>query len=135
MTPLVESIAVCIVVIAGLYLIALAVVAFVHPELARRFLLGFARTAAIHYAEMTARIVVGIALVVASPRMLYTQFFFWFGVVLLASSAILLCLPWTWHRSMGERVLPAFVRFLGVVSPVSLILGGLLVAASIAGAV
>jgi hypothetical protein len=135
MPALVQDIATCIVVASGLYLVALSVVALVKPASARRFLLGFAQTAAAHYAEMAARILVGIALVIASPRMLYAQFFFWFGIVLLASSAVLLCLPWTWHRSMGERVLPGFVRMLGVVSPVSFILGGLIVAATVAGAV
>jgi len=130
-----QTIAAGIVVTAGFYLITLAVVALARPALARRFLLGFAQTAAAHYTEMAARILVGVALVVASPRMLFSQFFFWFGVALLASSVLLLCLPWKWHRSMGERVLPRLVRFLGVVSPISLLLGGLLVAATVAGAV
>jgi hypothetical protein len=134
MPALVQSIATCIVVVAGLYLIALSVVALVKPASARKFLLGFAQTAAAHYVEMAVRIVVGIALVIASPRMLYAQFFFWFGVVLLVSSAILVCLPWTWHRSMGERVLPGFVRILTVVSAVSFLLGGLLIVATVAGA-
>jgi len=129
-----QTIAAGIVVIAGLYLIALSAVALARPVLARRFLLGFAQSAAAHYTEMAARVLVGIALVIASPRMLFSQFFFWFGVALLASSALLLFLPWKWHRSMGERVLPSLVRFLGVVSPVSLLLGGLLVAATVVGA-
>lgn len=134
MAPFAQGIATCIVIAAGLYLIALAVVAFVRPASARRFLLGFARTAAVHYAEMAARISVGIALIIASPRMLYAQFFFWFGIILLASSAVLLCLPWTWHRSMGERLLPGLVRVPGVVGAVSFILGGLLIAATVVGA-
>jgi hypothetical protein len=135
MAEFAQSIATGIVGFAGLCLIALAVLALVRPALARRFLLGFARTAVAHYAEMAARIVVGLALVIASPRMLYTQFFFWFGMALLASSVVLLCLPWTWHRSMGERLLPGFVRLLVVVGLVSFILGGLLVGATIMGAV
>jgi hypothetical protein len=108
---------------------------FARPALARRFLLGFAQTAAAHYIEMVGRILVGVALVVASPQMLFSAFFLWFGVALLASSMVLLCLPWRWHRSMGERVLPKFVSLLGVVSPVAFLLGGLLVAATVAGAV
>jgi hypothetical protein len=67
--------------------------------------------------------------------MLYSQYFLWFGVALLASSVLLLCLPWKWHRSMGERLLPRFVSLLPVVGLVSLLLGGLLVAATVAGAV
>jgi hypothetical protein len=123
-----------IVVTAGLFLIALAMFALARPAIARHFFLGFARTAATHYVEMAARIMVGGALVVASPRMLFPQFFYWFGLALLASSAVLLCLPWKWHRSFGERVLPRFVSLLGIVSFVSLLLGGLLVAATVAGA-
>lgn len=135
MPATVQNIALGTVVVAGLFLIALSVVALLKPASARRFLLGFAQTASAHYAEMATRILVGVALVIASPRMLYAQFFFWFGIVLLASSALLLCLPWTWHRSLGERVLPGFVRMLWVVSPVSFMLGGLLVAATVVGSV
>jgi hypothetical protein len=123
-----------IVVMAGLCLMVLAVVALARPLLARRFLLGFAQTASAHYTEMAARVLVGVALVIASPRMLFSQAFFWFGVALVVSSALLLCLPWTWHRSMGERVLPRLVRFLAIVGTVSLLLGGLLVAATVVGA-
>ena len=134
MPAFLQSIATGIGVIVGLFLIALAAAALVRPAMARRFLLGFARTAAAHYTEMAARVLVGAALMIASPRMLFPQLFFWFGTALLVSSVLLLCLPWTWHRSMGERVLPRFVRLLGVVSPVSLVLGGLLVAATVLGA-
>lgn len=134
MSAFAQTIAAGLVVIAGLCLITLATVALARPAVARRFLLGFAQTATAHYTEMAARILVGVALVVASPRMVFSQFFLWFGVVLLASSVLLLCLPWKWHRSMGERVLPKLVGVLGVVSPVSLLIGGLLVAAIVAGA-
>src|SRR5688500_10046984 len=115
MPAYVQPIAAGIVVTAGLFLIGLAAVALARPAIARHFLLGFARTAATHYAEMAARILVGGALVVASPRMLFQQFFYWFGLALLASSVVLLCLPWKWHRSFGERVLPRFVGLLGIV--------------------
>jgi hypothetical protein len=135
MPEIAQTIAAGIVVTAGCCLIALAAVALARPALVRRFLLGFAQTAAAHYTEMAARILAGVALVVASPRMLFSQFFYWFGMALLASSIILLCLPWKWHRSMGERVLPRLVSLLGVVSLVSMLLGGLLVAATVASAV
>jgi hypothetical protein len=128
-----QSVAASIVVTAGVYLLALAVLALARPLLATRFLLGFAQTAAVHYIEMAVRILVGIALIVASPRMHTSQFFFFFGIALLASSMLLLCLPWRYHRSMGERVLPRLVRLLPVVGLVSLLLGGLLIAALLAG--
>jgi hypothetical protein len=130
-----QAIAAGVVIAAGLSLIGLAAVSLARPSLARRFLLGFAMTAAAHYIEMAGRMVVGVALVVASPRMLFSQLFFWFGVALVASSVVLLCLPWKWHRSMGERVLPRLVGLLGLVSSVSLLIGGLLVAATVAGSV
>jgi hypothetical protein len=134
MPAFVPAFAAGVVFVAGLFLIVLAAVALACPAVARRFLLGFVQTAAAHYIEMAGRILVGAALVVASPQMLFSPFFFWFGVALLASSIVLLCLPWKWHRSMGERVLPRFVSLLGVVSPVAFLLGGLLVAATVAGA-
>jgi|SRR5688572_23153478 hypothetical protein len=130
----VQIVALGIVVVAGLYLIALAVVALARPALARRFLLGFAQSAGVHYAEMAARIIVGAALFIASPRMLFSQVFAWFGAALLVSSILLLCLPWTWHRALGERVLPRFVRYLGVVAPICFLLGGMLIASTVVGA-
>ena len=130
-----QVVAAGIVVFAGFFLIALAAMALSRPAVVRRFLLGFAKTATAHYSEMAARILVGGALVLASPRMLIPKFFLWFGMALLVSSILLLCLPWKWHRSMGERVLPRLVSLLGLVSLVSFLLGGLLVAATIAGAV
>jgi hypothetical protein len=130
-----QVVAAGIIVSAGVCLIALSAVALARPDLARRFLLGFAATATAHYTEMGARILVGVSLVIASPRMLISQFFFWFGMALLVSSILLICLPWKWHRSMGERVLPRFVNLLGLVSLVSFLLGGLLVVATIAGSV
>jgi len=130
-----QVVAAGLVVSAGFFLIALAAIALARPDLARGFLLRFAKTAKAHYAEVAARILVGVALVLASPRMLMSQLFLWFGVALLVSSILLLCLPWKWHRSMGERVLPRFVSLLGLVSLVSFLLGGLLVVATVAGSV
>jgi hypothetical protein len=134
MLPFAQALAAGIVIAAGFFLVALAIIALTRPALARRFLLGFARTAASHYIEMAGRILVGVALVVASPRMLFSPLFFWFGVALVVSSMVLLCLPWKWHRSMAERVLPRFVGLLGVVGPVAFLIGGLLVVATVAGA-
>jgi hypothetical protein len=130
-----QALAAGVVVAAGLFLIGLATIALARPALARQFLLGFAQTAAAHYSEMAGRILVGVALVVASPQMLLSRLFFWFGVALVASSVVLVCLPWRWHRSMGERVLPSLVSLLSIVGLVALLLGGLLVAATVAGAV
>lgn len=135
MPAFVQALATGVVVAAGFFLIGLAFIALARPALVRRFLLGFAQTAAAHYIEMAGRILVGLALVVASPRMLLSSLFFWFGVALVASSVVLLCLPWRWHRSIGERVLPRLVGLLSVVGAVAFLLGGLLVAATVAGAV
>jgi hypothetical protein len=82
---------------------------------------------------MAGRLIVGAALIVAAPRMLFSQAFAWFGIALVVSSTVLLCLPWTWHRAFGERVLPGFVRFLGIVGPICLFLGAMLIAAVVAG--
>jgi hypothetical protein len=126
--------ALLIAFIAGAFLLGLGVVALARPSRARSFLLGFAQSAGAHYAEMAGRILVGAALVVASPRMPLSPYIAGFGVALLASSVLLLCLPWTWHRSYGEWVLPRFVQHLGVVGSFSVLLGGVLIAATIVGA-
>ena len=62
---MIEPLATAVVLLAGLYLACLGAVALVAPALARRFLLGFARSRALHYLELTLRLIVGGAFLLA----------------------------------------------------------------------
>lgn len=130
---LVETFALAIVGLAGLYLVALGTASLVVPAQASRFLLGFASTRVVHFTEMLLRIVVGAALVLAAPRLLLSGAFDVFGWMLIATSACLLLLPWQWHRRFAGRVVPQAVRYITLVGLVSLALGGLIVWAVLRG--
>ena len=57
-----------LVVLFGLWLIAVAAVALLRPEVARRTLANMASTPLIHFGEHALRFVAGCAFYVAGPR-------------------------------------------------------------------
>jgi uncharacterized protein YjeT (DUF2065 family) len=134
MPSLPQVAALSVVVLTGLYFLTLGVALLAYPEQGRRFLLGFAQSARVHFAEMAVRIAVGSALVIAASRMRFSPLFTGFGLALLISSTLLLCFPWRWHRAFAVRVLPAFTQHLRFVGLVSFLIGALLLAATFAGA-
>lgn len=130
---LVETVALFVVVQAGVYLLALGVISLVRPALASRFLLGFAGSAGAHYTELSLRLLVGGALVVQAPQMAFSAGFDLFGWVLLATSASLLLMPWRWHQRFAQRVVPRATRYIALLGLVSAALGGGLLAAVLVG--
>jgi hypothetical protein len=125
--------ALAIVLLAGAYLVLLAAVAFFAPSRAARFLRGFAGNARLHYLELALRGVVGIAFVLQAPQMRFTDAFSLFGWMLLLTTAALLVLPWRVHRAFALRAIPYATRYLPLVAVASLLLGGLILAAALAG--
>jgi hypothetical protein len=126
---MIEILASTVVVIAGLYFIALAAASLFLPIRATRFLLGFADSALKHYAEMFVRLVVGAALILHAPHMLHSGAFALFGWILLVTTACLLVVPWRWHHRFARHVLPRATRHITLIGLVSLVLGGLILAA------
>lgn len=123
--------ALVVVLLFGSYLVALAVVAFAHPALASRYLLGFAGSASAHYLELLLRILVGAAFLVRAPGMLLPGLFTVFGWVLLVTSAGLLLVPWQWHQAFARRAVPQAVRSIGLVAVSSLLAGGFVLYAAL----
>ena len=95
------------------------------PARARRFLLGFASSPVLHYAELAIRCVVGAGFVHRAPNMRFPLVFTVAGSVLLLTTAGLVLVPWRWHRRFAERSVPAALRFLPLLGVASLLLGGL----------
>ena len=91
------------VVLAGIYFLGLAALVFIAPVQARRFLLGFAGSANVHYFELLIRLAVGGAFVLRAPLMMFPQVFSLVGWVLLITSGCLLALPWRWHRRFAQQ--------------------------------
>lgn len=130
---MIASITLGIVLLAGLFLVALAAVTLASPPHAARFLLGFAATARLHYCELALRGLAGGAFVLRAPHMRFGSAFAVAGWVLLLTTAVLALVPWRWHRAFARRVVPYAVRHLRAVGAASLVLGALVLAASLTG--
>jgi len=126
---LIEALALAVVVLAGLYLLVLGAASLAAPVRASRFLLGFAASGPIHFAELLLRFVVGAAFVLASPRMPLSGAFNFFGWVLLVTTACLLLVPWGWHRRFARNAVPHATRHMTLLGAASLALGGFILAA------
>jgi hypothetical protein len=122
-----------LVVLVGLYLVALAAVALVAPRRAAGFLLGFAASARVHYLELALRGVAGGAFLIQAPRLPYPSAFSYAGGMLLLTTAGLAVLPWRWHRAFAQRAVPYATRHLPLVGVASFLLGALVLIAAFTG--
>ena len=99
-----------VVVAFGLFLLGLTAVTFSRPAIAERFFTAFASSARAHYTEQAIRLLIGAALVVASPAMWQPTLFRLIGWAIVASSVVLMLAPWRLHHRFGERVRPILIR-------------------------
>ena len=129
----VETIALFTVLLAGAYLLALGAASLIVPAKATRFLLGFASSPRVHYAEMAVRFAVGAALVLHAPRMYLSGAFSLLGWVLLITTSCLILMPWRWHQRFARRTVPRAARRITLIGVASLALGGLVLAAVVRG--
>lgn len=119
---MIEAGATALVVLAAVFLAGLGLACLARPAQARRFLLGFASSLALHYLELAVRLVVGGALLVAAPSLAFPRVFTVAGAVLVVSTIVLALLPWRWHRRFAQRSVPAALRFLPLLGLASLAL-------------
>ena len=129
------TLAFMILILAGIYFLLLGIACIFAPDIAKRFLLGFAGSAPKHYLEMTFRMIVGIAMVIQAPHFPYSTAFTVFGWMLIGTTAVLLVIPWTWHHRFAEMVLPRVARSLPLMGVVSIAMGAGLVFCLIRSAV
>lgn len=113
-----------VVLLAGLYFVVLAAVSLTAPARASVFLLGFASSAATHYAELLVRLLVGVAFVAQAARIPFSAAFYVFGWLLLVTTLGLLLIPWQRHRRFAQRAVPLALRHLPLVAFASLLMGG-----------
>jgi len=125
----IESIALAVLSVTGLYFITFGFVSLMRPIQASQFLLGFASSPTKHYGELIARFIVGGSLVVVSSLLFYPLAFSLFGWVLLVTTAGLLIIPWKWHHRFTQRAVPRATRYISLIGVSSIGLGGLLLAA------
>ncbi len=111
------------VLMAGIYFVCLASVAFARPGVARRFLESFAGTRLVHFLEMFIRIIVGAAFVLHAPLMKFSGVFSVFGWVLIVTTVILSFVPWKLHRRFAEWSVPLATKRMMLVALGSYIAG------------
>lgn len=129
-----EVLAKFIVILASVFLIALAVTSFVFPARAAAFLNGFASSARVHFSEMLIRLAVGISLVVVATEMAFAEWFRLFGWVLVATSMALIVIPWQFHQKFAAIVVPPLTRRVWLFGLLALPLGVAMMASLIMGA-
>lgn len=130
-----KLIAVALIVLTAVYFILLGIVALLKPTIAARFLLGFATSAMTHYLELMVRMAIGFALIFYSHNMLFTSVYMGFAYVLIATTALLLFIPWRWHRAFTEKVVPYANAFLSLIGLTSIAFGFLVLASLLVPAI
>ncbi len=120
---LIELFALVVVVLSGVYLLALGTAALVWPAHAGRFLLGFASSRTTHFTELAVRGVVGAALVLHAPRMHLPAAFAVFGWLLLVTTVCLSFVPWRWHQRFARESVPRALRHITLLGLACLVLG------------
>jgi hypothetical protein len=109
---MVGEIAAFLILLAGLYLVCLAAVAVIAPRSAERFLTRLGNTPFAHFAELSLRLIVGLALVRYAPNMLLSKVFSTFGWVIIVTTVAMLLLPWRWHQRFAKWSVPQATRHL-----------------------
>ncbi len=115
-----NTMAAVLVVVSAVWLIGLAVVAFVRPEVVKGFFGKFASSAFTHFLEMFVRLVVGAAFVIYAAQMKFSVVFTAFGWLLIATTAVLLFVPWKLHRRFADKSLPMVHKWMPAFGVVSL---------------
>ncbi len=121
-------VAAIVVADAGLLLVGICAMVFAMPRRAEAFLRGFASSLKAHVLEQSVRLVAGAGLIVYSPAMRWSIAFEVFGWTLIATSVMLLVLPWRWHRWFASWAIPLAIRYMKMYGVLAGVLGGLILA-------
>lgn len=106
----VTTLASALVVLAGLYLLGLAVTGLLWPQKAKAFLSSMASSARAHYFELLVRSVLGVAFILYAPHARFAGVFLLFGWVLIVTTICLLAVPWRWHHRFASWSVPQATR-------------------------
>lgn len=117
-----------LVILSGLWLAGLGVWMLVRPVQALDVLGAMGSSPTIHFGEMAARALVGLALVVASPQSRFPTAIMVIGVFLIVTAVALTVLPRRWHMAYSTawaRRIP--VTAVRIIAPISMAAGGILI--------
>ena len=127
MTELSTDLSRLIIQLFALWLIAVAFLCLIRPGLALKALGAMGSTPLIHFGEHALRALVGLALIGVSDTTPWPQAFFWAGIFIVASSALIALAPRHWHHAYAmfwARRLPPWS--LRVMAPLTVAAGGAL---------
>jgi uncharacterized protein YjeT (DUF2065 family) len=131
---MVDKLSLTIIVLAGIYLLVLAGLAFIAPSRATSFLGSFASSASAHYLELAIRLAVGAALLQYALHMQYSKLFLFIGWILIITTILLLAIPWQWHHRIAKRAVPFATAKLGLFGLSSAVFGGFVLFSALRGA-
>ncbi len=117
-----------IVILFGLFIIASGLLMLLKPIKAQELLRKFASTNFINYAEITIRLIVGIALILYSDFCKSPEIFKILGWFMLITALILYCVPRKLHHKFAMRsadiIKPVHFR---IISPFAFLFGSLII--------
>jgi len=126
------TVAQILVVLSGIWLMAVGILMLVKPQSAIRYIGKAASTNFINYTELTLRGIGGIALVLFAELSKFPELLNIFGMVLIITTVILFFVPRKWHSQYAtwcsNNLTAPLVR---IVSPFSFTLGIFLIYAVI----
>ncbi len=128
---MIDMLASILVLLAGFYLVGLAGLLLVSPVRGKQFLGGFASSALTHYLELVIRLIVGVAILLYAPQMLFSGFFVILGWILVVTTASLFAVPWQWHHRFAQWGVPYATRHLRLIAIASFVFGGFVLASVI----
>ena len=129
-----EIVAGIITSLFSLSLITLLIVTLFKKETAIAFLSSFASSAKAHFIEQFYRLVAGLGLFIYADHMLFSGVFKIFGGILIATSVLLMIMPWKWHNKLAKWAGPIVIKNIVVYAVSASILGLLILYCVIAPA-
>jgi hypothetical protein len=127
MTPFIADV---IVMSTSAFLILLGLACLWLPAHATKFLQGFATTARLHYIELLIRVIAGAAFLVHGPSSRFPTMFDTVAWVLLATTAIMLVVPWRQHRKFAIHAVSIAARFIRHLGAIAVAMGAALLFAA-----
>jgi hypothetical protein len=102
------------------YFLLLGVISLFRPNMAKRFLLGFANSAPKHYSELCIRLAVGGALLLVAPSAYYPAALNVAGWLLVGTTAVMALVPWHMHDRFTRASVPKALNYLPIIGAASL---------------
>ncbi len=120
---MITTVAQWLVILSGIWLIAVSIFMFASPQTATRCLSKAASTNFINYLELTLRGIWGLALVQYAELSGFPEVFRIFGWFMVVTTAVLFFIPRKWHARYAVWSVKLIAPYMRIASPFSLAFG------------